>query len=331
MATVSARDVRPEPGPGFVGRALEALLSALPALGEFEFRLLGPLRILQSELLPERRPLGRDLDPLLRLASEKLPAEPVEPPPEVGVVDAELLEPAPKVGVVGPELFVLPLGLRQFNRCVHRRIVQFPPSSHYIKRQCAGRAPKAPNRNKIMKYSSFSGRGDPRPRVALAAADRGEVDAARQRLEIGPRERDGRAPRPGGKREVALLEAPARIQQPPGPKPGNFIIVRRRFINMRQPPEHRRAGSAAALRRRRQRDAPVALHRQQRRQAAGKLGPAAGVEKAEGLADAPAGRRPGLELPVPQRAGEALEADRRGQGAANRALLLQAATVRKKS
>ena len=165
MATVSHRDVRPEPEPGFVDRALEALLSALPALDEFEFRLLGPLRILQSELLPERHLLGRDLDPLLRLASEKLPAEPVELPLEVGVVDAELLEPPPEVGVVGPELFVLPLGLRQFNRCVHRRIVQFPLSIHYIKRQCAGQAPKAPNRKKIKKYSSFFRARRPRGRA----------------------------------------------------------------------------------------------------------------------------------------------------------------------
>ena len=53
--------------------------------------------------------------------------------------------------------------------------------------------------------------------MALAAADGGEVDPVQQSLEIGPRQRDGLAPRAQGGREQPLLEPPARIQQPPGP------------------------------------------------------------------------------------------------------------------
>ncbi|MDE0305268.1 MAG: hypothetical protein OXI87_10345 [Albidovulum sp.] len=74
----------------------------------------------------------------------------------------------------------------------------------------------------------ISGPGDARPPVALAAADGGEVDPVQQGLEIGPRQRDGLAPRTEGGREQPLLEPPTRIQQPPGPKPVIFIIVRRR-------------------------------------------------------------------------------------------------------
>ena len=69
-----------------------------------------------------------------------------------------------------------------------------------------------------------------------AAAGGGDVDTVQKGLEIGPRERGRRAPRPGRKREVALLEAQAGIQRPPGPKPSIFIIARRRLLNMRQPP-----------------------------------------------------------------------------------------------
>ena len=98
---------RSELGPGFVGRAPEALPAALLLpLCEFEFRLLEPLRTLRSELVPELRPLGRDLDPVLRLATEDLRAEPVELPLRVVVVDAEQIQTPPRIGVVGPELVV---------------------------------------------------------------------------------------------------------------------------------------------------------------------------------------------------------------------------------